>query len=415
MAPTRRIRTTAVLVALLATAASLAPVTTVGTAAETRRAVLADGPPFDAVLDGFEDGGRIRFSVAGETRIVQTADLAGWGTRRDAVRGPQVLLTDGSLLIADVLRLDEEHLTLLSSLWGEPQVPIETVRGILLVPPGRAEDRDRLVRRIRSARDSVDRVLLTNGDELTGTLTELDERRVALEFDGAEPREIELQHVLAIVFNPALLPETPPHPVRLLVGLDGGSLLAAAEVVSRQGQLHLKTASGVLLVADPDEDVPAQIRSLRSLDGKCIYVSDLEPADYKHIPYLDLAWPFGTDRNLADGQLRVGSAVYSKGLAMHSTSRLVYQLGGEFARFQADLALDRTAGTGGSVVYRVFADRESGRLEPLYKSPIVRGGEDPIPVTVDVTGADRLVLIVDFADRADVRDHANWLNARLVR
>ena len=34
---------------------------------------------------------------------------------------------------------------------------------------------------------------------------------------------------------------------------------------------------------------------------------------------------------------------------------------------------------------------------------------------VDLTGAKRLTLRVDFADRGDELDHADWLNARLVK
>jgi hypothetical protein len=39
----------------------------------------------------------------------------------------------------------------------------------------------------------------------------------------------------------------------------------------------------------------------------------------------------------------------------------------------------------------------------------------PVPVSVDLGGAKRLDLVVDFADRADELDRANWLNARLVK
>ena len=81
----------------------------------------------------------------------------------------------------------------------------------------------------------------------------------------------------------------------------------------------------------------------------------------------------------------------------------------------ADLALDDSAGTRGSVIYRVFLEREAGDWQSAYESPIVRGGEPPLPLSLDVTGALRLALIVDFADRGDELDHANWLNARLVK
>jgi len=50
-----------------------------------------------------------------------------------------------------------------------------------------------------------------------------------------------------------------------------------------------------------------------------------------------------------------------------------------------------------------------------YASPIVRGGQPPVPGSVDIAGAKRIDLVVDFANRTDELDHADWLNARLVR
>jgi hypothetical protein len=62
------------------------------------------------------------------------------------------------------------------------------------------------------------------------------------------------------------------------------------------------------------------------------------------------------------------------------------------------------------VRFRVFVDGQ-----PKYASPILRGGDRPVPISVDVTSAKRLDLVVDFADRADELDHADWLDARLVK
>jgi hypothetical protein len=50
----------------------------------------------------------------------------------------------------------------------------------------------------------------------------------------------------------------------------------------------------------------------------------------------------------------------------------------------------------------------------VYESPIVRGSNQPIPISVDVAGVQRMALIVDFAERGDALDYANWLNARLI-
>jgi hypothetical protein len=69
----------------------------------------------------------------------------------------------------------------------------------------------------------------------------------------------------------------------------------------------------------------------------------------------------------------------------------------------------------GSAVFKVLLDDSSGQWRIAYQSPIVRGGDAPQPITVDLKGASRMALIVEFADRGDEGDHADWLQARLVK
>jgi endo-alpha-N-acetylgalactosaminidase len=79
-------------------------------------------------------------------------------------------------------------------------------------------------------------------------------------------------------------------------------------------------------------------------------------------------------------------------------------------RFESLVGIDDSTLGGGSVRFRVLIDGKE-----KFASPIIRGGDTPLPVSVDVTGAKELELLVDYADRADVLDHADWLNARLIR
>jgi hypothetical protein len=98
---------------------------------------------------------------------------------------------------------------------------------------------------------------------------------------------------------------------------------------------------------------------------------------------------------------------------MHSASRLTYPLGGKYKRFDAAVAIDDSAEKHGSVTFAVYVIRD-GKLQEAYKSGIVRGGEAPRPVSVDVSGAESLTLVVDYADRGDEMDRANWLDARVL-
>ena len=94
---------------------------------------------------------------------------------------------------------------------------------------------------------------------------------------------------------------------------------------------------------------------------------------------------------------------------MHSAARLTYRLAPKDESFEADVALDDQVGRAGSAIFSVYVD---DRL--AFKSEVIRGGAAPTPVKVDTTGGKRLSLMVEFADRGDEQDHANWLDARLL-
>jgi hypothetical protein len=127
-----------------------------------------------------------------------------------------------------------------------------------------------------------------------------------------------------------------------------------------------------------------------------------------------MRWPLQRDRSAGGGPLVVGDKRYLKGLGMHSAARLTYQLNKSYQRFLADIALDDSAGNRGSVTFGVYLLKD-GNWAEAYKSVVVRGGDRTMPVSVDVSGAEGLTLTVDYADRGDELDHADWLDARLTK
>jgi hypothetical protein len=155
--------------------------------------------------------------------------------------------------------------------------------------------------------------------------------------------------------------------------------------------------------------------ALQPLGGKVTYVSDLRPASYRHIPFLSIAWPFRGDRSVLGSQLRCDGKLVLKGIGMHSASRLTYDLDAAYRRMDAELGIDDETHGKGSVLFCVFVDEGNSNWQPKYTSSIVRGGEPPIAMSVDLTGAKRVSLLVEYADRGDELDHADWLNARLIR
>ena len=78
--------------------------------------------------------------------------------------------------------------------------------------------------------------------------------------------------------------------------------------------MKIELANGVKLAGGNVSDIVA----LQSLGGQFVYLSDLERADYRHVPYLSIEWPPARDRNVLGGPLMVDGKRYLKGIGMHS-------------------------------------------------------------------------------------------------
>jgi hypothetical protein len=317
------------------------------------------------------------------------------------------MLAGGGVIVVDTVRIEKELAAGQSSSLGAVSLPIEMLSAVLLHPPTDRAVYDRLLLRLSALDTQADRLLLDNGDELAGTILGLDEKAVQLESGGGK-LNVEVDKIAAMAFNATLVQQPRLTGLRMLVGLRDGSRVTAVALASQQGQARLKL-SGVAELTAPLEAIVA----LQTLGGQSQYLSDLAPTSYKHLPYLNLTWPYRSDRSVSGGPLRLGGKLLAKGLGMHSPARITYDLPASVKRFDAEVAIDAEAGQRGSVVFRVFVDDGSGAWQERLATPVVRGGQPPLPVTVDVSGAKRISLLVDYADRGDELDHADWLNARV--
>ena len=425
--------------------------------------VPATGEPFHAELAALDADWQITFRDGSRYGVLPAADLVCWGQCPEQGRAGALVLADGGLLTADIVAADRQRLVANSDLFGTLEFPLPSLAGAVFHSSSDPTDRDRLLDRIvrfsplplgegpgvRAANqkspplsprdepgvratDSSDRLLLENGDELTGRLVRIADRVINFETDVG-PIDLKTDRVTAIIFGHASKPNPTnvETPLRAWVGLSDGSRLLATRVLVEGDSLKL-TAADQPLAASRQHLV-----FLQPLGGRCTYLSDLQPTEYHQTPYLDLPWPYQADRNVTGGLLRSHGRLYLKGLGVHSTARLVYSIsplplgegpgvraagqetsppplrdepGVRAKQFGAQLAIDDSTDGGGSVRFHVLVDGQE-----RYASPILRGGDPPVPISVDISAGRLLELIVDYADRADVLDHANWLDARLTR
>lgn len=397
-----------------------------------------NAPPFHGELRRISPSGDVLFKTDAGDRTVAAADIITWGELRDSADGTQVLLADGSVIVASGVKLDGESLVVDANLFGRPQgfsiagatrLPVSAVKAIVFRVPLKSAQRDALFDRIAAAKGNEDQLWLANGDAIAGSLTSLEPAAVAVktaagpvEIRPDEPRGRLLEKVSALIFNPLLTRRAPEDGRRMLAGLADGSRLFVKQFKTDGEQVRFDLVCGVSLVSHPDENIWRQITALESFGGGVRYLSELPPKNYRHTPLLERSWPLGVDRSAAGGRLRCGGRLYARGLGMHSTSAVLFVLDQPYRRFEAELAVDESAGDLGSVqcVVATYIRRKvdgvvKTETKELAKSAIVRGGDEPLPISVDLSGVSNLVLFVTAADRGAQMDRADWLNARLIQ
>lgn len=112
------------------------------------------------------------------------------------------------------------------------------------------------------------------------------------------------------------------------------------------------------------------------------------------------------DKSVTGKPMSIGGVKFQHGLGTHAQGGLAIQLDRGATLFTASIGIDDAAG-GGSVIFAIVGD---GRL--LWKSRILRFGHAPVPVRVDLTGVQNLLLLVGDAGNGNGCDHANWAEAR---
>lgn len=365
----------------------------------------------NAALKAFtidRDGVEGLLVVDGDER--ELSGLVRWGEPAAAATRTAVVLEDGSRLLCDrpwspagLARVDETTVRLRRGK-GWVDFPRDAVRWLLLNPEVAGLDVERLPD--EDAAESEDVVLLVGGDRLTGRVESLTNETLRILVAG-EPVDTPLESVAALRLSGE--PAEPAKPT-CLVGLTDGSLLRADQITVAD-EAFTARLGGAEVTGEA-----ATLTFVQPFAKGVSYLSDIEPADYRHTPYLDLPWPYARDAGLRGGPLVGGGRRAAKGVAMHTAARLVYRLDGTPQRFQADIAVaDPEAGAAptGSVSFRVYLVKE-GKFEPAYEGSVVRVGDAATPLEIDLTGAAALALVVDFADDGDAGDDALWLDARLV-
>ena len=114
------------------------------------------------------------------------------------------------------------------------------------------------------------------------------------------------------------------------------------------------------------------------------------------------------NRSHEGAPIRLGNRTFARGLYTHAHSKLIVRLPSAAEKFTAMIGVDNnhsTSGGRGSVRFHVFNGETS-----LFRSPIMWGGEEGVPIEINLNGATEFVLLVDDAGDGISCDQSEWVN-----
>jgi len=348
--------------------------------------------------------------------VVPTSDVIRWGACPPWPTGPTVLLADGGVLAGRIVATDERTIVVDTVTCGRLTLPSAAVRGWRSSP---ATGPGPLAPPVTSA-DRAARLLLANGDRVTtrriawrdGTLTVVPEPgRVA--GPAAGPVTIPVAVVRAVDF--AAPQPSPPvaDNLQILVAVMDGSrfAIAALEPATAVGSAARVSLSlrlpGETVAAECDAD---ELLAVAVDGGRARHLAARDPATYEQTPVLGPAWPLARGRTLTGDWPALRGTTGFSAVGIHSTAAVRYRLDEPATRFQAVVAIDDSAATGGSVVVRVLAGDPGDPGREVFSSRVIRGGEPPVRIDAPLPAATELQLVVEPADGGDVLDRTLWLD-----
>ena len=115
-------------------------------------------------------------------------------------------------------------------------------------------------------------------------------------------------------------------------------------------------------------------------------------------------------RNIVGSPLKIGTETFENGIGAFARSLVEFPLNGQFKRFTSKVGVDAATDGRGSVVFEVYGDGKK-----LWTSPTMSGLDAAKEIDVDVTGVNRLRLVLTDAGDGNKFDVADWAEPTLKR
>ncbi|HEY2893366.1 MAG TPA: NPCBM/NEW2 domain-containing protein, partial [Pirellulales bacterium] len=247
-------------------------------------------------------------------------------------------------------------------------------------------------------------------DYLEGILLEVDDETCRFELDK-EVIPVKRSKVEGMVYFHTGQADV-AEPAGIVIHQDG-SRIAAAKLILDGELLKLTDVSGLTFDVPLDEVFVIDFSA-----GKIVYLSDFEPESASHVPFVGFTeepeglrdfYRYRRDQNFDHSALKLAGKTYRKGLALASRSTLTYKLPGKFRWLKCWAGIDETARETGDVHLRITGDGK-----PLWEGD-VKGSEAPRELALEIAGAKRIEILVDYGAGLDVGDRLNLCDIRVTK
>lgn len=114
-------------------------------------------------------------------------------------------------------------------------------------------------------------------------------------------------------------------------------------------------------------------------------------------------------RSVDNNPISLGGIIFPHGVGSHARSEFVVNLKGVARRFVSAVGVDDEKRGAGSVTFQVYVD---GKLRG--STPTMHGGDAPRVLSVDLSGARRMTLVIDDAGDGIDSDHGDWAGAMIL-
>lgn len=302
-------------------------------------------------------------------------------------------LLDGGRLVGVPARVEGDSIIWKTASVGE--VPASLRRAVGITRSGQALPQ-------ATEGSNKDRVQLVNGDVVEGILSDASAETLTVQVVGGDPIAVPLTSIAAMSFAAGVREEANREP-GFQVLLTDGSVVRAGGMAVRDDALRFELEGSM-------REVPLRaVRSIEQVNGPVTWLSDLPPAQNEQRPFMGQPVPARFNQTLDGQPIVISGQRFGKGIAVHSYSRLVYDVSDGFAGFRARYAIE-PAQEKANVTVRVLVD---GKV--VHEAANVTAGAIAPVVEADLQGAKVLTLEVDYGELYDVQDRLIWVEPALLR